>query len=58
MKTFKSITNFYNKLSTFGKILIFIASLLIVVVFFKSFTPQIKEGMTTSDNISYKESQK
>jgi SAM-dependent methyltransferase len=55
MKTFKSITNFYNKLSTFGKILVFITSLLIIVVFFKSITPQIKEGMITSDNILYKE---
>ena len=55
MKTFKSITNFYNKLSNFGKILIFITCLLIIVVFFKSFTPQVKEGMITSDNILYKE---
>ena len=31
----KSITNLYNKLSNFGKILIFIALLLIMIVFFK-----------------------
>jgi SAM-dependent methyltransferase len=31
----KTITNLYNKLSNFGKILIFISLLLIVVVFFK-----------------------
>jgi SAM-dependent methyltransferase len=31
----KSITNLYNKLSNFGKILIFIALLLITIVFFK-----------------------
>jgi SAM-dependent methyltransferase len=49
MKLIKSITNCYNKLSNFGKILIFIALLLIVVVFFKSIIP-IKEGMT--DGIS------
>jgi len=49
MKLIKSITNCYNKLSNFGKILIFIALLLILVVFFKSIIP-IKEGMT--DGIS------
>ena len=54
MKTFKSITNFYNKLSNFGKILIFIACLLIAIVFFKSIMP-VKEGMTISDNVLYKE---
>ena len=31
----KSVTNLYNKLSNFGKILIFISLLLIVIVFFK-----------------------
>ena len=54
MKTFKSLINFYNKLSNFGKMLIFIACLLIVIVFFKSIMP-IKEGMTISDNVLYKE---
>lgn len=45
MKLVKSITNCYNKLSNFGKILIFTSLLLIIVVFFKSITPNI-EGMT------------
>jgi ubiquinone/menaquinone biosynthesis C-methylase UbiE len=45
MKLTKSITNCYNKLSNFGKILIFIALLLIIIVFFKSFNSN-KEGMT------------
>jgi SAM-dependent methyltransferase len=39
MKIVKSLTNCYNKLSNFGKILIFIVLLLIVVVFFRAFTP-------------------
>jgi SAM-dependent methyltransferase len=45
MKTLKSLTIFYEKLSAFGKILLFIAVLLVVIVFFKSIIP-IKEGMT------------
>jgi hypothetical protein len=32
----KTITNLYNKLSNFGKILIFVSLLLIVIVFFKN----------------------
>lgn len=43
MKIVKSLTNCYNKLSNFGKILLFIALLLVVVVFFRTFTPN-KEG--------------
>jgi len=54
MKSFKSITNFYNKLSNFGKILILIACLLIIIVFFKSFAPN-KEGMIINENVLYKE---
>jgi SAM-dependent methyltransferase len=54
MKSFKSITNFYNKLSNFGKILILIACLLIIIVFFKSFAPY-KEGMIINENVLYKE---
>lgn len=46
MKLFKSLTNCYNKLSNFGKILIFISLLLIIIVFFKSITSN-KEGMTS-----------
>lgn len=53
MKIFKSLTNCYNKLSNFGKILIFIALLLVVVIFFKSLGT-ISEGMTTRtpDNVN------
>jgi SAM-dependent methyltransferase len=47
MKLIKSITNCYNKLSNFGKILIFISILLIIIVFFKSIIPN-KEGMTNN----------
>jgi SAM-dependent methyltransferase len=54
MKTIKSITNFYNKLSNFGKILVFIATLLIAIVFFKSIIP-VKEGMTESSNFLFKQ---
>jgi SAM-dependent methyltransferase len=39
MKIVKSLTNCYNKLSNFGKILIFIALLLSVIVFFKTISP-------------------
>ena len=49
MKTLKSLTIFYEKLSTFGKILLFIALLLVIIVFFKSIMP-IKEGMTGSSS--------
>jgi len=54
MKTFKTITNFYNKLSNFGKILVFIAFLLILIVLFKSVMP-VKEGMVVTDKVLYKE---
>jgi len=60
MKLIKSLTNCYNKLSNFGKILIFIALLLIIVVFFKSLK-QVKEGMdnynvdTTDKNFLFKQ---
>ena len=54
MKTFKSLTIFYEKLSTFGKILLFIALLLVIIVFFKSIMP-IKEGMTDSKNFLFKQ---
>lgn len=49
MKTIKNITSFYNKLSNFGKILLFIALLLIIIVFFKSIIP-VKEGMSSGVN--------
>jgi SAM-dependent methyltransferase len=60
MKLVKSLTNCYNKLSNFGKILIFIALLLIIVVFFRSFKP-VKEGLdnynvnTTNENFLFKQ---
>jgi SAM-dependent methyltransferase len=50
MKTFKSITNFYNKLSPFGKILIFLAIILSLVIMFKS----SKEGMIDNTKILIK----
>jgi SAM-dependent methyltransferase len=49
MKTLKSLTIIYEKLSTFGKTLLFIALLLVIIVFFKSIMP-IKEGMTSSSS--------
>jgi SAM-dependent methyltransferase len=49
----KSVTKFYNKLSTFGKILIFLAILLCLVVFFKSIIP-LKEGMINNENFLLK----
>lgn len=54
MKTIKSIANFYNKLSNFGKILVFIAFLLVAIVFFKSIIP-VKEGMVDSQKFLFKE---
>jgi SAM-dependent methyltransferase len=42
MKIVKSLTNCYSKLSNFGKILVFVALLLVVVVSFRSFTPNIE----------------
>ena len=46
MKIIKSSIHFYNKLSNFGKILVFIVFILMVIIFFKSAMP-VKEGMTT-----------
>ena len=46
MKIIKSLANCYNKMSNFGKILLFISLLLAVVIFFKSIHLS-KEGMTT-----------
>lgn len=54
MKVIKSITNFYNKMSNYGKILIFIALLLIIVVFFKNIIP-LKEGYTDSKEFLFKQ---
>lgn len=48
MKIIKSLTNCYNKLSNFGKILIFIALMLVLVIFFKSIE-KTREGMDSYD---------
>jgi SAM-dependent methyltransferase len=52
----KSITKIYSKLSNFGKTLIFIALLLIIVVFFKSIKiPGLnKEGFQSQDKFLFK----
>jgi len=54
MKIIKSITNCYNKMSNFGKILVFIAILLVIVIFFKTFTP-MKEGYETQEKFVFKQ---
>jgi SAM-dependent methyltransferase len=54
MKIVKSLTNCYNKLCNFGKILIFISILLVVVVFFKSLIP-IKEGLVDTNKFLFKD---
>ena len=54
MKILKSLTNFYNKLSNFGKILVLITILLSLIIFFKALTP-VKEGMVTSEKFQFKE---
>jgi len=54
MKISYSIANFYNKLSNFGKILVFIAIFLMVIVLFKSIIP-IKEGMIDNETFLFKE---
>jgi len=52
----KSITNIYKKMSNFGKILLFIAMLLIIIVFFKSLNLQLekREGYETNDKFLFK----
>ena len=54
MKLVKSLTNCYTKLSNFGKILVFVALLLIVVVFFRSFTPY-KESFVENGQFLFKQ---
>ncbi|MCJ7802570.1 MAG: class I SAM-dependent methyltransferase [Candidatus Marinimicrobia bacterium] len=54
MKTLKTISIFYHKLSKPGKILVFIAILLLLIVFFKAMNP-VKEGMVTSDKFLFKQ---
>ena len=48
MKIIKTLSNCYNKLSDFGKLLMLIILLLITVVIFKKIIP-VKEGMVTTD---------
>ena len=55
MKILKSITNFYNKLSPFGKILIFLAILLSLVIMFKSQSySNITEGFIDDSKVLIK----
>jgi SAM-dependent methyltransferase len=53
---FKSITNIYKKMSNFGKVLLFIAILLILIVFFRGIRPNIngKEGFEQNEKFIYK----
>lgn len=58
MKIVKNLTNCYNKLSTFGKILVFISLLLIVLVFFRTNTPANRESFNvdmTSNKFLFKQ---
>jgi SAM-dependent methyltransferase len=50
MKIVKSLTNCYNKLSNFGKILLFIALLLVVVVFFRTLNTNRESFTINKDN--------
>lgn len=54
MKILKSTIIFYNKLSNFGKILVLIAVLLILIIFFKTIIP-VKEGMVASEKFLFKQ---
>ena len=51
----KSITNIYKRMSNFGKILLFIALILILIVFFKSLNIDIRrEGYETNNKFLFK----
>ena len=56
MSPIKSITNIYCKMSNFGKVLVFIALLLIAIVFFKSIEMPNSgiEGFITEDKYLFK----
>jgi len=54
MKTVNSITKCYNKMSNFGKVLIFVAVLLVVIVFFRSIKP-VREGLVDSEKFLFKQ---
>lgn len=51
----KSISNIYNKMSNFGKILIFVTLFLILVVLFKSINNTNKEGYQQNDTFLFKQ---
>jgi SAM-dependent methyltransferase len=51
----KSITNVYNKMSNFGKILIFVSLFLCLVVLFKSANESNKEGYEQNDLFLFKQ---
>jgi SAM-dependent methyltransferase len=55
-QSMKSITNVYNKMSNFGKILLFITLLLILIMFFKSIkVPNgVRESFQQQDTFIYK----
>lgn len=53
MKIVKSITNCYNKMSNFGKVLLFVALLLVLVVFFRSLMP-VREGLINNKTFLFK----
>ena len=50
----KSLMKFYKKISTVGKVLLFVALLLIIVVFFNSPEFNIKEGYEQNDTFLFK----
>jgi len=54
MKTVNSITKCYNKMSNFGKVLLFVAILLVIIVLFRSLNP-VREGLVSSNNFEFKE---
>jgi SAM-dependent methyltransferase len=51
----KSISNIYNKMSNFGKILIFVTLFLILIVLFKSINTTNKEGYVQNDAFLFKQ---
>jgi len=51
----KSVSNIYSKMSNFGKILIFVALFLILIVFFKSINTTNKEGYEQNDAFLFKQ---
>ena len=50
----KQITNLYQKLPIFGKILLFVTLLLILVVVFRKLEPQKREGYTQDSEFLFK----